>query len=110
MRILGRERLAAAMKTHPDLRGPLAAWTAEAESAEWKSPAEVRERYPKASQVGGDRMVFRIKGNHYRLIARIRFASAPGTGIVIVKWIGTHADYDRIDAATVQPASPDFGV
>ena len=46
-------------------------------------------------------MVFRIKGNHYRLIARIRFASAPDPGIVTVKWIGTHADYDRIDAATV---------
>ena len=55
-------------------------------------------------------MVFRIKGTRYRLIAQIRFASAPpDPGIVIVKWVGTHADYDRIDAATVQLAAPDFG-
>ena len=101
MRIPGRPKLDSAMKTHPDLRGPLTAWTAEVERAEWRSPAEALERHPRASPAGKNRMVFRIKGNRYRLITHIRFASESDTGIVTVRWIGAHADYDRIDAAAI---------
>ena len=107
MRILGRPRIEDAMRTHPDLRDALRAWTAEVERAEWQSPAEIRERYPRASHIGRRRVVFRLRGNRYRLIATVQYASAPapgsttGPGIVAVKWIGTHAGYDEIDAGTV---------
>ena len=107
MRILGKRRIEDAMRAHPDLRGALRAWTAEVESADWQSPAEIRERYPRASLAGGRRVVFRLRGNRYRLIATVRYASAPvpgsatEAGIVTVKWIGTHAGYDKIDAETI---------
>ena len=101
MRILGRPRIEDTMRTHPDLRDALRAWTAEVERAEWQSPAEIRERYPRASHIGRRRIVFRLRGNRYRLIATVQYASATGPGIVAVKWIGTHAGYDEIDAGTV---------
>lgn len=108
MRVLGKPRIEDAMRTHPDLRGTLRAWTAEVERAEWRSSAEISERYPRASLIGGRRrVVFRLRGNRYRLIATVQYASAPAPGlapepgVVAVKWIGTHADYDRIDAGTV---------
>jgi len=62
---------------------------------------DVRERYPNASFVTGRRIVFRLKGNEYRLVAAIQLASESRPGIVTVKWLGTHADYDRIDVRTI---------
>ena len=107
MRILGRQRIEDAMRTHPDLRDVLRVWTAEVERAEWQSPAEIRERYSLASHIGRRRVVFKLRGNRYRLIATVQYASAPapgsatGPGIVVVKWIGTHAGYDKIVARIV---------
>ena len=105
MRILGRPRIHAVMKAYAVLRGPLKAWVAEVERAEWSEPADVRTRYPKASVVSKRRIVFRLKGNRFRLVAAVRFASESTTGIVTVKWIGTHADYDRIDVRTIRGSS-----
>ena len=93
------------MKAHAALRGPLEAWVAEVENAEWSEPADVRTRYPKASVVSKRRIVFRLKGNRFRLVAAVRFASESTTGIVTIKWIGTHADYDRIDVRTIRGPS-----
>ena len=107
MKILGRPRIEDAMRTHSDLRSTLQAWTAEVERAEWQSPNEILECYPRVSLIGRRRVVFRLRGNRYRLIAVVQYvsASAPGAesapGIVTVKWIGTHAEYDRIDAGTI---------
>ena len=107
MRILGKRRIEDAMRAHPDLRGALRAWNAEVESAEWQWPAEIRERYPRASLIRRRRVVFRLGGNRYRLIATVRYVSAPvpgsapEAGIVTVRWIGTHAGYDKIDAETI---------
>ena len=98
MRIVGRPLIEAAIRKHPDLAGPLRAWAAEVEGASWQVPREIALRYPRASILpGGHRVVFRIKGNRYRLIAIVEFAG----GIVRVRWIATHAEYDRIDANTV---------
>ena len=105
MRILGRTRMHAALKVHAALRGALEAWVAEVERAEWSEPADVRTRYPKASVVSKRRIVFRLKGNRFRLVAAVRFASESTTGIVTIKWIGTHADYDKIDVLTIRGAS-----
>lgn len=98
MRLVGRPHIDTAIRKHPDLAGPLRAWTAEIEGAGWKTPLDITSRYPRASILrGGQRVVFRIKGNHYRLIAIVEFAG----GIVRVRWIGTHAEYGSIDANTV---------
>ena len=97
MRIIAREMLEDFAKRHVDARGPLLAWFREVEKEDWNSPIEVRDRYPRASIVGKDRVVFRIKGNAYRLIVRVNFPYR----VVVIRFIGTHAQYDRIDAREV---------
>jgi mRNA interferase HigB len=70
---------------------------AEAHKAHWTSSADIKRRYRTASIVSGERVVFDLKGNDYRLVAAIDYKK----GIVWIKWIGTHAQYDRIDVRTV---------
>ncbi|MEK8088721.1 type II toxin-antitoxin system HigB family toxin [Thermithiobacillus plumbiphilus] len=65
--------------------------------ADWKTPADVKADYRNASIIANNRVVFNIKGNDYRLIAAINY----DVGVIWIKFIGTHAEYDRIDAATV---------
>ena len=63
----------------------------EAKAAKWRTPADIKARYPAASCLANSRVVFNIKGNKYRLDTRIAYR----TSVVIVKRIGTHAEYDR---------------
>jgi len=70
----------------------------EVSKAAWNSPADVKRSYAAASIVSADRIVFNIKGNSYRLVVAVDFEKA----IVFIKWIGTHAAYDRIDVRTVR--------
>ena len=97
MRIIAREKLQEFSKRHADARGPLLAWFREVEKEEWDSPSQVRDRYPRASIVGKDRVVFRIKGNDYRVVVRVNYPYRT----VVIRFIGTHAEYDRIDAKEV---------
>jgi mRNA interferase HigB len=76
----------------------LDAWFAEANRAHWVSSADVKRLYASASIVGSDRVVFNIKGNDYRLVVAIDYEKA----IVWIKWIGTHAEYDKIDVRKVR--------
>jgi mRNA interferase HigB len=80
------------------VKGALDAWFHEVRRARWENSAEVKKSYATASIVSADRMVFNIKGNDYRMVVAIDY----GRQIVFVKWIGTHANYNRIDARTVQ--------
>jgi mRNA interferase HigB len=80
------------------VRAALDAWFHEAAQAEWSSSADVKERYANASILGAERVVFNIKGNDYRLVTAIDYRRK----IVFIKWLGTHAGYDRIDARSVQ--------
>lgn len=66
--------------------------------AEWKNPADVVKAYANASIVGSDRVVFNIKGNDYRLVVAIHYRLQ----IVFIKWLGSHAEYDKIDVKTVR--------
>jgi mRNA interferase HigB len=79
------------------LKAAVDAWFDEARRARWRSTADVKRLYATASVVSSERIVFNIKGNDYRLVAAIDFEK----GIVWIKWIGTHRDYDRIDVAKV---------
>ena len=85
---------------HPDAEQPLKAWFDEARAAAWVRPQDIRERYRTASFVGRNRVVFNIKGNDYRLIVAVAYRFQA----VYIKFVGTHAEYDRIDAATVEDA------
>ena len=97
MRILSTGTLSDFWERHPDAAAPLQAWVAEVKQASWRTPADLKGRYPRASVIGGGRVVFRIKGNRYRLVARINYERQD----VLIKFIGTHAEYDRIDAEEV---------
>ena len=91
MVIAGRDKLQNLAKKHGDARGPLGAWIREVEAAAWRRMADVKARYPNASILSGNRVVFEIKGNRYRVLAQIAF----GTQRVAILRAGTHAEYDR---------------
>ena len=97
MRIIARKALRDFWEEHPGAREPLQAWYREVEKEDWDTPARVRLRYPTASILAGNRMVFNIKGNDFRLVVRINYAYR----IVYIRFIGTHREYDRIDAEMV---------
>ena len=104
MRIIARRKLrefAATRNGHKDqgaLKSSLDAWSHEAQNAEWRSSAEIKESYATARIVSADRVVFIIKGNAYRLVAAIDYEK----GIVWIKWLGSHKDYDQIDVTEVE--------
>ncbi len=86
MRIIARRTLREFWARYPDAERPLRAWFAEAHRAEWRSPADINARYPSASVVANNRVVFNIGGNKYRLVVAIRYDSR----IVFIRFIGTH--------------------
>jgi mRNA interferase HigB len=96
MRIISRKTLKDFWEKHADSEQALQAWFHEAKHADWKNFATIRTRYRSADLLPGDRVVFNIKGNTYRLIVRIHFK----TGIVFIRFLGTHAACDKIDATT----------
>lgn len=83
---------------HPDAEQPLKAWYDEARHAAWTTPHDIKSRYASASFVGHNRVVFNIKGNDYRLIVAVAYRFQA----IHIKFVGTHAEYDRIDAAIVE--------
>jgi mRNA interferase HigB len=80
------------------VKAALDAWFREVHRAEWRSSADVKRNYGAASIVSSDRVVFNIKGNDYRMVTAIDYRRQ----MIFIKWIGTHRDYDRIDARTVE--------
>lgn len=75
----------------------LKAWFSEAENSRWESPADVKKKYPHASILPDNRVVFNIKGNTYRLVVKINYDYQQ----VFIRFVGTHAEYDKIDATTI---------
>ena len=97
MRIFNRSAILFYAKRHGDVCDDLLAWYAESEKAVWKSPAAIRRQFPRASVAANNRAVFDIGGNRYRLIVSFNHERAAGC----IKFFGNHAEYDRVDAATV---------
>ena len=95
--VVSRRTLMAFWTIHPRTRGPLTAWYAMAKAAQWRSPQDVRSQFGSADFVGDIRVVFNVGGNNYRVVVRISYAFKQ----VLIKFVGTHADYDRIDVDTV---------
>jgi len=97
MRVISRKCLREFWETHPDVRQPLQAWLIDVKRAEWKSPQEIKDVYRYSSFLANNRVVFNIKGNCYRLIVLVQYVH----GILYIRFVGTHQDYDKIDAATI---------
>ncbi|WP_416777503.1 type II toxin-antitoxin system HigB family toxin [Xenorhabdus budapestensis] len=99
MKIISVASLKAFGEMYPDAEQPLRAWLDEAKKASWKTPADIKAQYRNASILKNNRVVFNIEGNNYRLIVSIFYPA----GWVYVKFLGTHKQYDAIDANTVEP-------
>lgn len=97
MRIIARRTLKAFWEKHSDAEQPLRAWFKVTEAADWSSPKDVKGDYATASVLRDNRVCFDIGGNKYRLIVKINYPYR----IVYIRFVGTHADYDRVDAHTV---------
>lgn len=103
MRVIARKtlkRFIDSLKGSKDqkaLKSALDSWFHEVRQADWHTPADVVKAYGNASIVGSERVVFNIKGNDYRLVVAIHYRLQ----IVFIKWLGSHAEYDKIDVKTV---------
>ena len=103
MFVIGTEVVERHFKTHVGHKGIKAtrtqynAWLAIVGIAEWRTPEDVQASYPKASILKGSRVVFNIKGNDYRLIASVQYQA----GVLVIRFFGTHAEYEKIDAESV---------
>ena len=91
MKITGRGVLAAFTLEHADARRWIENWLADVEQTVWRTPQEIRNRYASASFLPGNRVIFNVRGNDYQLEVIVAFK----TGVVVVSWTGTHAEYDR---------------
>lgn len=97
MRVIAKKILREFWKKHSDCEQQLKTWYQETSKAEWKDTKIIKREYPTASFLGDNRIVFNIKGNHYRLIIRVNYDYQ----IVWIRFIGTHAEYDKIDASKI---------
>jgi len=97
MRLIARSTLAAFAERHPETRASLAHWMSVAKAADWANVSEVQTSFSKAKALNGERVRFEVAGCDYRMVVAFDFPR----GIAFVKFIGTHAEYDRIDALTV---------
>jgi mRNA interferase HigB len=91
MFVLNRERISEFWAKHNQAKSPLEAWFKEASDSNWVTPQDIKDRYPQASFLANNRVIFNIKGNSYRLVVQVRYQH----GIVLIEWIGTHAEYDK---------------
>jgi len=98
MRVISVKCLRDFWTRHADAEQPLRAWYEEASNAHWRAPRDIKARYASTSFLQGNRVVFNIKGNDYRLIVAVAYRF----DAIYVKFIGTHAQYDKIDANTVE--------
>lgn len=94
MRVISKKILRDFWETHSDCEQQLMAWHLEANKAKWQNPNDIKKDYPSASILANNRVVFNIKGNSYRLIVKISYEYQ----MCWIRFIGTHADYDKINA------------
>lgn len=91
MELIGRPILHDFKQKHADAKSQIESWEAEVEEAKWSTPHDVKQRYPRVSLPGDQIAIFDICNNKYRLMVKINYRS----GIVLVRKIGSHKEYDR---------------
>jgi len=97
MRVISRSRLREFWERQPDSEESLRSWSQITEHAEWKTPQDVKDAFRSADILKSGRVVFNIRENRFRLVVRFHF----NTGMAYVRFIGTHKEYDSIDADTI---------
>lgn len=97
MRVISRRTLVDFWRKHSDTEQALKAWLRRVKHAEWANSVELKAEFPKADIINNERVVFNICGGNYRLIVSVKYSAR----IVWIKFLGTHAAYDQVDAATV---------
>jgi mRNA interferase HigB len=97
MNVVARRTLVAYWTKHPQAKGVLSAWYAIVKAAEWKDSQDIRAQFNSADFVGDNRVIFDVGGNNYRLVVRVSYKFKQ----VLIKFVGSHAEYDRIDPDTV---------
>lgn len=97
MRVISKRTLQEFWNNHHDAMSPLSGWYAEAMKASWLSPQDIKSQYKTASFLRDNRVVFNIGGNKYRLIVKINYPY----NTVYIRFIGTHAEYDKINAEEI---------
>jgi len=97
LRIIAKKILRDFWEIHPDSEQQLKSWYQETVKSNWRTPNQVKKEYPSASFLADNRVVFNIKGNHYRLIVKINYDYQ----MIWIRFIGTHAEYDKINAKTI---------
>lgn len=93
MRVIGTDKIYEFILNHPDSDGWLKSWLAEAQSGKWQSPNDIKERYRSASILDDNGVIFNVRGNKYRMEIQVSYKNQ----IVVIRRIGTHAEYDRWD-------------
>lgn len=97
MRVISQKILREFWGKHPDTQQALQSWYADAKRANWTSPSEIKKVYRNASIIANNRVVFNIKGNNYRVVIAIQYEF----GIVYIRFVGTHQEYDKIDVTII---------
>lgn len=97
MRIIAKRTLRNFWKRHPKAKGSLEAWHQEVAHADWASPSAVKSHFRSASVLQGNRVVFNVAGNQYRLVVKINYPYR----VVYIRFIGTHTEYDAIDVTSI---------
>ena len=97
MRVIAVKTLRDFSAKHPSAKQSLLAWHDKACKSNWQTPADIKRHFASASFLSDNRVVFNIKGNDFRLITSIAYR----LGVVYIKFVGTHAQYDAVDATTV---------
>jgi mRNA interferase HigB len=97
LRVIAKKILRNFLIKHNDCESQLKSWFHEAQKANWKNPNEIKKEFPSASILQDNKVVFNIKGNSYRLIVKINYDYK----VLWIRFIGTHKQYDKIDANTI---------
>lgn len=97
MHVISRKKLIAFWTIHPETEGPLRAWVKETEHSKWDCFEDIKKVYASASRIKGNRVVFNIKGNNYRLLVKIEYPA----NTVFIRFLGTHEEYDRVSVETI---------
>ena len=97
MRVIAKSTLRDFWNDRKDCEQQLKSWYNEAEKSNWSSPIEIKSEFPSSSILQNNRVVFNIKGNTYRLIVKINYKY----GIMWIRFIGTHGEYDKINAEII---------
>jgi len=91
MNVVGKKILMDFRRQHSDVRGQIDSWLCEVEIAKWENPNELKVRYPSASLLSGKIVIFDIKGNDYRIAAKVNYRNQ----VILIKKVGTHAEYSK---------------